>query len=138
MTQEQQFQQNNKYKTTQRVMRKALRQWRNDQIQLHPYCHVTGSTELLEVHHAGHSFSQIFRQAHKNLDLDFHKYIFEYNDDDVKALKEEIIRLHDMVDPIVLTHDIHCELHKIYGLEVSRQQIEQFKNNIKERMIHNA
>lgn len=130
----QQTQINLKYKTTQKVMRKAVRQWRNEQIALHPYCHVTGSTELLEVHHAGHSFSQIFRQAHKNLDLEFHKYIFEYTDEDVKALRSEIIRLHNEVVAVVLNHDIHLSLHQIYGLEVNMDQIEEFKNNF--NLIH--
>lgn len=124
----QQIQQSNlKYKTTTRVMRKAVKKWRDEVIESSPCCFITGATDLLEVHHAGMSFNQIFRQAHINLGIQYHKYIFEYKYEESKALKEEIIRLHDMVDPIVLTHDIHVELHQIYGTEVSMEQIKQYK-----------
>ena len=128
---QQQIQQKNlKYKTTTKVMRKAVKKWRDEVIESSPYCYVSNLSEDLEVHHAGLSFNQIFRQAHINLNIEYHKYIFEYNAEDVKALKKEIIRLHGMVDPIVLTHDIHVELHQIYGTEVSRTDIDSYiKNN---------
>ena len=128
---QQQIQQSNlKYKVTTKYMRKATKQWRSEQIAKTPYCYVTGSTDLLEVHHTI-SFSQIFRQAHKNLDLEFHKYIFEYSEEDAKALKQEIIRLHDEVEAVVLTHNIHLELHQMYGTDVNMEQIEEFKKNFK-------
>lgn len=127
---QQQIQQSNlKYKTSVRVMRKALRQWRNSIIESNPQCYVSGIQDQLEVHHAGYSFSEIFRQAHKNLDLEYKKYIFEYSDKDARRLREEIIRLHESVDAIVLNHSIHCELHTIYGTEVTRQQIDLYKKN---------
>ena len=128
---QQQIQQKNlKYKTTTKVMRKAVKKWRDEVIESSPYCYVSNLSEDLEVHHAGLSFNQIFRQAHINLGIQYHKYIFEYKYEESKALKEEIIRLHDMVDPIVLTHDIHVELHQIYGTEVSRTDIDSYiKNN---------
>ncbi len=127
--QQQQTQGKLKYKETTRVMRKAVKRWRDEQIALNPYCYVTGSTDLLEVHHSGLSFSQIFKMAHNNLDLEFHKYIFEYSEDESKALKSEIIRLHDEVEAVVLTHDIHLELHQIHGTDVNMEQIEEFKKN---------
>ena len=124
----QQIQQTNlKYKTTTKVMRKTVKRWRDEVIEKHPYCFITGSVDLLEVHHAGLSFNQIFRQAHENLGIQYHKYIFEYNTEDVKALKKEIIRLHGSIEAVVLTHDIHVELHQIYGTEVSMEQIKQYK-----------
>ena len=127
--QQQQTQSNLKYKTSVKVMRKAVKKWRDEQIALNPYCYVTGSTDLLEVHHSGMSFSQIFKMAHKNLNLEYHKYIFEYSDEDARRLKAEIIKLHDSVDAIVLNHSIHLELHTIYGTEVTRQQIDLYKKN---------
>ena len=127
---QQQMQQSNlKYKATTKYMRKATKQWRSEQIAKTPYCYVTGSADLLEVHHSGMSFSQIFRQAHKNLDLEYHKYIFEYSDEDAKALKAEILRLHEGCEAVVLTHDIHLSLHQMYGSDVSMEQIEEFKKN---------
>lgn len=129
--QQQQMQGKLRYKETTKVMRKAVKKWRDEQIAANPYCYVTGSTELLEVHHAGLSYNQIFRQAHTNLNIQYHKYIFDYTRDESAALRDEIIRLHNEVDAIVLTHDVHCELHQIYGTEVSRQQIEQYKSNYK-------
>lgn len=127
---DQQIQQSNlKYKTTIKKMRKAVKQWRDEQIALNPQCYVTGSTDLLEVHHSGLSFNQIFRQAHKNLNIQYHKYIFEYTYDESKALKQEIIKLHDMVDPVVLTHDIHLSIHQTYGEQVTREQIDLYKEN---------
>lgn len=123
---QQQTQSNLKYKATAKYMRKATKQWRSDQIAKTPYCFITGSTEQLEVHHTT-SFSQIFKQAHKNLDLEFHKYIFEYTYEESTALKNEIIKLHNEVEAVVLTHDIHLELHQIYGTDVNMNQIEEFK-----------
>lgn len=127
--QQQQTQQNLKNKITTRVMRKALRQWRNSIIESNPQCYVTNSTQDLTVHHAGQSFSEVFRQAHKNLGIQYNKYIFEYSEEDARRLKAEIIKLHESVDAIVLNHSIHCELHTIYGTEVTRQQIDLYKKN---------
>ena len=127
---DQQIQQSNlKYKTSVRAMRKALRQWRNSIIESNPQCYVSGIQDQLEVHHSGLSFNQIFRQAHKNLNIQYHKYIFEYTYDESKALKAEIIRLHDMVDPVVLTHNIHLSIHQTYGEQVTREQIDLYKEN---------
>ena len=121
-----------RYKETTKVMRKAVKRWRDEQIALHPYCYVTGSTDSLEVHHSGLSFSQIFKMAHKNLDLEYKKYIFDYTYDESTALKNEIIRLHDEVEAVVLTHNIHLELHQLHGTDVNMEQIEEFKKNFLE------
>ena len=129
--QQQQTQGKLRYKETTRVMRKAVKKWRDEQIALHPYCYVSGLTDSLEVHHSGLSFSQIFKMAHKNLDLEFHKYIFDYTYDESTALKNEIIRLHDEVEAVVLTHNIHLELHQLHGTDVNMEQIEEFKKNFK-------
>lgn len=127
--QQQQTQGKLRYKETTKVMRKAVKRWRDEQIALNPYCYVTGSTDSLEVHHNGLSFSQIFKMAHSNLDIQFHKYIFDYTYDESTALKNEIIRLHDEVEAVVLTHNIHLSLHQTYGEQVTREQIEEFKKN---------
>lgn len=127
--QQQQAQGKLRYKETTKYMRKATKQWRSNQIAKTPYCYVSGEVEQLEVHHCGMPFNQIFRQAHKNLNLEYHKYIFEYSYEDAKALKAEIIRLHECCEAVVLTHDIHVELHQMHGSEVNMEQIEQFKKN---------
>lgn len=128
---DQQIQQtkNPKNQITTRVIRKALKNWRNSIFEKHPQCYVSNLTENLEVHHSGMSFNQIFRQAHKNLNIEYHKFIYEYDKEDAKRLKAEIIRLHNEVDAIVLTHNIHVQLHQIYGEQVTRQQIDEFKKN---------
>lgn len=126
---QQQMQGKLRYKETTKVMRKAAKKWRDDEIAAHPYCYISGSTELLEVHHAGMSFSEIFRQAHTNLSLEYHKYIFDYTREESAALRDEIIRLHNECEAVVLTHDIHLELHQMYGSEVNMEKIEQFKKN---------
>ena len=124
---QQQMQQSNlKYKATTKYMRKVIKKWRDEQIAKTPCCYVSGKVEQLEVHHTT-SFNQIFRQAHKNLNLQYHKYIFEYSYEEFKVLKAEILRLHEGCEAVVLTHDIHLELHQMYGSDVSMEQIEEYK-----------
>lgn len=92
-------------------------------------CYITGSTRNLEVHHDGMSFSQIVKTALKNLSIKYSgEYVENYSTVELILIKNEVIKLHNLyARPITLASDIHLELHKIYGSNVSNEQLEEFK-----------
>lgn len=113
---------------TKKYTRAALIDWKNSIKQTQTRCYITGSTENLEIHHAGKSFSEIFKDAHKKLNLTYHSQVKDYDESDMEALVDEIVKMHDDVIPVVLNSDIHLLLHQEYGEHVNMEQIEQFKD----------
>lgn len=91
-------------------------------------CYITGSTEKLELHHDGMSFSQIVRDSFKALGIKYSGENTEnYSTTDLILLKNEVIRRHNLyAKPITMTADVHLELHKIYGTNVSHEQLEEY------------
>ena len=91
-------------------------------------CYITGSTEKLELHHDGMSFSQIVNDSFKALGIKYSGENTEnYSTTDLILLKNEVIRRHNLyAKPITMTADVHLELHKIYGTNVSHEQLEEY------------
>ncbi len=112
---------------TKKQIRRSLINWKHSVKKVQSRCYVSNSDLDLEIHHAGKNFSDIFHEAHKNLNLEYHKDTKSYNEADLNALIDEVVRLHKDVVPVVLNHDIHLALHQKYGSHVSLDQIEAFK-----------
>lgn len=92
-------------------------------------CYVTGSAKNLEMHHDGVSFSQIVRDSFKSLGIKYcGEYTENYSTTDLILLKNEVIRRHNLyARAVTLASDVHLELHRIYGSDVSHEQLEEFK-----------
>lgn len=112
---------------TKKHMRRQLIDWKHSVKKSQKQCYVTGSTEDLEIHHANHSFSDIFHEAHEKLGLEYHKDTADYNEADLQALIDEVVKMHEDVIPVVLTQKIHLALHQRYGSHVDMDQINEFK-----------
>ena len=91
-------------------------------------CYVTGSAKNLEMHHDGVSFSKIVRDSFKALGIKYSgEYTENYSTTDLILLKNEVIRRHNLyAKPITITADVHLELHRIYGSDVSHEQLEEY------------
>lgn len=95
-------------------------------------CEVSGrkavKSNKLDVHHKNISFDKIMRQAHDKLNIKYHKCILDYTKEDLEALVEEIKAIHkDSVEGIVLTHNLHMNLHGHYGKNPSEKDFKEFK-----------
>lgn len=112
---------------TKKQIRRSLIDWKRSVKETQTKCYITGSEQDLEIHHANHSFADIFKEAHNNLNLEYHEDTKDYSEADFQALVDEVVRLHEDVIPVVLTHDIHLKLHKTYGSHVNMDQINEFK-----------
>ena len=68
-------------------------------------CYITGSTEKLELHHDGMSFSQIVNDSFKALGIKYSGENTEnYSTTDLILLKNEVIRRHNIyAKPITIT-----------------------------------
>lgn len=92
-------------------------------------CYVSGRTYKLEVHHNGKAFGKIVRDAHKKLGIKYNPYMQNYDIVDLARLKVEVLKQHELyVQAITLNYDIHLELHRRYGKNVSMAQLEAFKS----------
>lgn len=92
-------------------------------------CYVSGLQTDLEVHHAGKSFADIFNEAHKILGLTYYPNVEDYKPEDLKALTDKVLELHEKAVPVVLHKDVHLALHKKFGEHVDLNQIDEFKRN---------
>ena len=119
----------NPHRDTKKYERYELIGWKKDIKQTQQCCYVSKRTDQLEVHHADVSFSEIFNEAHKVLGLTYHNDTKDYAPEDLKALTDKVLELHNKAIGIVLTHDIHKQLHQRYGTHVDMNQIEEFKTN---------
>ena len=99
-------------------------------------CYVTGSAKNLEMHHDGVSFSKIVRDSFKALGIKYSgEYTENYSTTDLILLKNEVIRRHNLYARAVkLASDVHLELHRIYGSDVSHEQLEEFKAGYNNRV----
>lgn len=104
-------------------------------------CCITGSTKNLELHHDGMSFSQIVNDSFKATGIKYSgEYTENYSTTNLILLKNEVIRRHNLyAKPITMTADVHLELHKIYGTNVSHEQLEEYckeyQNNKNEKVV---
>lgn len=90
-------------------------------------CYVSGLKQDLEVHHANASFSEIFNEALHNLDLEYHPNTEDYTQEELDALTNEVLALHEKAIAVVLHKDVHKQLHQKYGTHVDMEQINNFK-----------
>lgn len=99
-------------------------------------CYITGSTAKLEIHHDYMSFSKIVRDSFKATGIKYRgEYTENYSTTDLILLKNEVIRRHNLyAKPITITADVHLELHRIYGSDVSHEQLEVFKARYNNRV----
>ena len=91
-------------------------------------CYISGRRYCLQSHHSGKSFGDIVRDAHKKLNIEYKKYMTNYDIVDLAMLKNEVFRQHEQyVQAVTLNEDIHKQLHNKYGKNVSMSQLEAFK-----------
>lgn len=91
-------------------------------------CYITGSTANLEVHHSGTSFKKLSIKAHRLTGIQYKPYASQYNRRDLKELKNKFLELHyKECEAITLNKEVHAELHKRYGRDVSKSELEEFK-----------
>ena len=99
-------------------------------------CYITGSTAKLEIHHDYMSFSKIVRDSFKALGIKYSgEYTENYSTTDLILLKNEVIRRHNLyARAVTLASDVHLELHRIYGSDVSHEQLEELKARYNNRV----
>ena len=112
---------------------------RSEWMQRGKQCYVSGvKSDKLEVHHAGTSFKKIVRKAFANTGIQYREYLSQYGLEELVRLKDEVLRLQEEeCVAITLTPEIHLDLHKRYGRNISMDQIEEYKaqyNNVKVAM----
>ena len=92
-------------------------------------CYISGRRYRLQSHHSGKSFGNIVRDAHKKLNIEYKKYMTNYDIVDLARLKVEVLKQHEQyVQAITLNEEIHLALHKRYGKNVTPEQLEAFKS----------
>jgi hypothetical protein len=119
----------NTHTNTKKYERYELIPWKKAAKKAQQCCYISKRTDQLEVHHAGKSFADIFNEAHKILNLEYHKNVEDYEPKDLDALTETILELHVESVPVVLHKDVHLALHRKFGQHVDLNQIEEFKRN---------
>lgn len=119
----------NKHTDTKKYERYELIPWKKKAKKTQQCCYISKRTDQLEVHHAGKSFADIFNEAHKILNLEYHKNTEDYKPEDLDALTKKILELHEDSVPVVLHKDVHLALHRKFGEHVNLNQIDEFKRN---------
>ena len=95
-------------------------------------CWITGARAgergRLEAHHSGWSFAFIMAHSLEELELPYHLYITEYTEDELAAIKKEVLKEHKLhAVNITLCEEIHLLLHQTYGDHVTHEQLVEFK-----------
>ena len=121
----------NTHTNTKKYERCELIPWKKKIKKAQQCCYVSGLKTNLEVHHLNKPFSEIFKEAHENLNLEYHEQTEDYKPEDLEALTNEVLRLHEEVTALVLESKIHSNLHKQYGLNFTMNQVEEFKLHYK-------
>ena len=93
-------------------------------------CFISGRTDNLEAHHSKASFAFIVANSLTELNLPYHKYIDEYNTEELSQIKAEVLKEHrEKAVNITLNKEVHKELHRIYGKAPTHEQLLEFKKN---------
>lgn len=116
-----------KHTNTKKYTRAALIDWKHSIKKSQKQCYVTGSTENLEIHHLSKPFSEMFKEAHKTLGIQYHEDVKDYAESDLDALTDLVVDMHKDVTALVLNKDIHKALHNQYGLNFTMDQVNKFK-----------
>ena len=125
-------------KTTVYLRYQATSEWRASALKKANYkCEISGKKSCgknpLVVHHLTKSFDEIVRDAHKQLNIDFHKTIDDYNKDDLKALIELIKEIHKEVEAIVLTDQLHTKIHTLFGSNPRPEEVKSYKKTFRRK-----
>lgn len=98
-------------------LKKAINPWKFNILNNSPFCDISGSTKDLEVHHVNINYSDLVKEAIKNVNFNLKgTHISSYSYEDIVKLKQEILRLHyEKAQGVVLNKKIHQEFHSIYG-----------------------
>ena len=123
---------------TRKFLRQATEDWKQECLRKANYtCFVTGKTRkngnkiILTAHHCGdHTFNSIVKAAHKNLHIQYRELTNQYQPGELNAVLEEVKRLHkEGVEGICLEKEVHDKIHKLYGKNVTMDQIREFRRN---------
>lgn len=122
----------NKPLTLKKYLRKALYWAKWDRKA--DRCWITGARAgergRLEAHHDGWSFAFIMAHSLEELELPYHLYITDYTNEELAAIKEEVLKEHwEHAVNITLCEEIHHLLHDTYGKDVTHEQLVSFKEN---------
>lgn len=115
----------------------TTKEWKTKHLKKAGYkCEITGKKHSynktpLTVHHLDKTFDDIVRQAHKELHIKFHTYIYDYIESDLNKVIQLIIDIHKTVKGIVLDADIHSKIHQRFGNKPTEEQVMQYKKNYK-------
>jgi hypothetical protein len=125
-------------KTTVYLRYQATSEWRASALKKANYkCEISGKKSCgknpLVVHHLTKSFNEIVRDAHKQLDIDFHKTIDDYKEDDLKALVELIKDIHKEVEAIVLVEGLHDKIHEMFGANPKPEEVKAYKKEYRRK-----
>lgn len=119
------------------ISRCAATHWRNNILAKYNYrCDISGTTEKLHVHHLNTNYKDIVIQAINNLGLELFIKASCYSTEEILLIRQEVARLHETVDGVVISKKYHNLFHKMYGkTNNTKEQYEEFKqyclNNIK-------
>jgi hypothetical protein len=127
---------------TRKYLRQATDDWKRSIIeQSGRTCWVTGKKQqnrngvILTVHHVSRTYNSIVREAHKNLNIPYHEVTNSYAPGELASVMKEIERLHQGVEGICLTKEVHDKLHRDYGKHATMDDVREMKRNYR-RMNH--
>lgn len=112
-------------------LRKSINDWKFEVMAFYGFkCAVTGEyEENLAIHHLK-AFSTIVEEVSNNIGIPILRKIKDYdNVNDFYKLKDEIVKAHDVLNGIVLKHEIHDAFHNVYGRGANT--LEQFDEFLK-------
>ena len=116
----------------------ATYEWKSEALKKADYkCELSNKKSCaknpLVVHHLTKSFDEIVRDAHRQLNLDYHKTIDNYKEDDLKALVELIKNIHKEVGALVLTDHLHAKIHSLFGSNPDPEEVKAYKKEFRRK-----
>lgn len=124
-------QDNSSYDLTTVRLRNTIYSWREKYLKQYNFqCDISKVEKNLEVHHLNINFIDLLYIAINNLNLPYYKYSYEYTEKEFYLIKEELIKLHNEVEGVVLSKELHQLFHSQYGkYNNSKEQYLEFKQN---------
>lgn len=113
------------------MLRHYIKPWKKKCLEKAKYrCDILGTGGYVLVHHL-HNFSDIVKQASQNTGIPILNKVADYNYEDRLALSEEVMRLHEISNGVVMDAQLHNQFHNIYGrTNNTAEQYYEFKNHI--------
>lgn len=120
------------YKYNVNFFRYKLSRWKEEYLKQYSQCNITSSKDNLEVHHLV-NFHILLDQACENTNILLTDKVSNLPQQDVERLIDELIRLHETTEAVVLTREMHQCFHKQYGYKNNTpEQYYTFKNKCQE------